>query len=215
MVRVLAIDLPGTSVTEDLWYLLMNTASADYLENLSLLIATLNAGHAMNPDPINQCSPPGLLPQPMRPIIYVLSHGPLELVKLLLEHGARVDLTEANEENAFHHCMGDGVTLAALNVLLKHTPTDMLEDAIDAENSSQKCPLVLALESRRIGKVKSICAAGADVNKTSDHALGPRAPTFYVTRQVDNAPQGRILSNLLGVLLTMIFSDSRMEMTSS
>ena len=77
----------------------------------------------------------------------------------------------------------------------------MLEDALDAENGSQKSPLVMALESRRIGKVKSVCAAGADTNKTTDHILGPQAPTFYVTRQVENAPQGRILSNLLGVLL--------------
>ena len=107
MVCVLAIDLPDTLVTEDLWHLLINTTSEDYLANLSLLIATLNAGHAMNPDPINQRSPPGLLPQPMRPIIYALSNGPLELVKLLLEHGARVDLTEANEENALGFPIGN------------------------------------------------------------------------------------------------------------
>ena len=76
MVRVLAIDLPGTSIAEDLWYLLMHTTLEDYLDNLSLLIDTLNAGHALNPDPINERSPPGILPQPMRPITYVLSNGP-------------------------------------------------------------------------------------------------------------------------------------------
>jgi ankyrin repeat protein len=124
------------------------------------------------------------------------SIGAIDVVDALLNEGANINVTDANEENVIHHAARNSSKATSLKLpetparsiaLLRHLIQDQLFHApMDEKNSIGNTPLLIACENGHALTAEMLIKAGADANaknhsgqsalylSVDDHAVLPQ-----------------------------------------
>ena len=104
-------------------------------------------------------------------LMYASQHGHADLVKILLDAGARADRCTYYRSSALSFAaIGGHLDVVTLLLANKATTT-----TINKENIWGKTPLFLATQSGHIKVVEALLLAGADVNQCADDGTSPLA----------------------------------------
>lgn len=97
--------------------------------------------------------------EPCSPLHEAVKKGDLDILSLLIENGAEVDIQDNSGSTPLHLASGMG-NERILSLLLRHQGVKQM----DATNAEGLTPLRLAIRNGHVSIVKMLLDAGADVN---------------------------------------------------
>ncbi|MBW3624055.1 MAG: ankyrin repeat domain-containing protein [Armatimonadetes bacterium] len=110
-------------------------------------------------------------------LFWAVNRGNVELVRLLLDHGAKVAAELSCDETSLHRAAEEG-HLEILELLLKADG----KAALNAYNDLDRTPLMGAVENGHAEAARMLLDAGADVNAHNEPRIGETALKYAVER---------------------------------